>query len=299
MKNKLLPLTFIGLLILALIPFLQYARNDYKSIKIEDEMKDNCYNNQNGFELTSEHCNYIINYEHPKIDTLTLFNQSISTNIFDIFLYVAPLFIMLCSIWTIIKEYQSGFFKKNLIRINYQTYLKRTLHTAYKSAFILPIIMIFLFGISYLLAGHFDYTVATNLGYSTFSVNNLSHPFIFIVSYILNKFFFSIFYINLALLFMYKNRNILVSILESYLFFIAIEIINEVLISDLIFYKVFHINIGYLLYILDCYSYAGINRLAYLFISFLYAFISFAVLYLIYKNKEKTIIQSEFLKVFD
>ena len=53
MKNKLLPLTFIGLLILALIPFLQYARNDYKSIKIEDEMKDNCYNNQNGFELTS------------------------------------------------------------------------------------------------------------------------------------------------------------------------------------------------------------------------------------------------------
>ena len=86
-------------------------------------------------------------------------------------------------------------------------------------------------------------------------------------AYILNKFFFSIFYINLALLFMYKNRNILVSILESYLFFIAIEIINEVLISDLIFYKVFHINIGYLLYILDCYSYAGINRLAYLFIS--------------------------------
>ncbi len=299
MKNKLLPLTFIGLLVLAFIPFLQNAINDYKTIQLENRLKNDCYNNQNGFELESEHCNYIINYQHPKIDTLTIFNQSISSIIFDIFIYVAPLFIMLCSIWTIIKEYQSGFFKKYLIRLNYPTYLKKTLLTAYKSAFILPIIMIFLFGISYFLAGHFDYTAAINLGYSTFKIDNLSHPFIFMFSFILNKFFFSLFYINLGLLFMYKNRNILVAILESYLFFIAIEIINEVLISSLLFYKILHISIGYNLYILDCYSDAGINTLVYLGISFLYAFISFVVLYFVYKNKEKTIIQSELLKESD
>ena len=87
MKNKLLPLTFIGLLVLAFIPFLQNAINDYKTIQLENRLKNDCYNSQNGFELESEHCNYIINYQHPKIDTLTIFNQSISSIIFDIFAF--------------------------------------------------------------------------------------------------------------------------------------------------------------------------------------------------------------------
>ena len=74
------------------------------------------------------------------------------------------------------------------------------------------------------------------------------------------------------------------------------EIINEILISGIIFHNILKINIYSLLNILDIYSYKGVfGFISYLFVSIGLALSSFIVALKILKNKEKTFIKCEFI----
>ena len=104
----------------------------------------------------------------------------------------------------------------------------------------------------------------------------------------------SILYINLGLISLRKSKNIIITILEAYLLFIGIEIFLEVFLNNFILYSIFGINLFGFLNILDIYTFSyTIGLIPYLSLSFTIVLLSFIVLKLLYKNKEKTFIEWE------
>ena len=153
-----------------------------------------------------------------------------------------------------------------------------------------PLIILFVF--SYLYSGHFNYTYLINSGgYYSFYVD--ANPIIFIILYILCIFLFFIFFTNLGLIVVRKNHNIIVVIIESFLLFIVVDIILElllgVIISNILFngfssrFNIVNIlNIGY-----------AQNVFEMLLLPISLVIISFILVIIIYKKKEKFIIDCE------
>ena len=179
-----------------------------------------------------------------------------------------------------------------LDRKSYFLFLKNNIINCYKKIWIIMVPLIILFVFSYLYSGHFNYTYIINSGgYYSFYVD--ANPIIFIILYILCIFLFFIFFTNLGLIVVRKNHNIIVVIIESFLLFIVVDIILElllgVIISNILFngfssrFNIVNIlNIGY-----------AQNVFEMLLLPISLVIISFILVIIIYKKKEKFIIDCE------
>lgn len=290
MKNKAL---LIGFIIIFSI-FLYSICFNYKIYK--DDIKnynlivDKCNNNM----LSDEICNNISD-DYPKVDAYTFTYRVINDSLEVI--YVFPLVIILSAVWNISKEFKNGYVKSYLQRKNYKSYLKHIFKNSYKAALIIPISLIIVFIISYLITGTLDYSYILGTSYTTWDVKYLDNFNLFYIGYLLNKLFLGIFFVNLGLMFIRKNKSTIIAILEAFITFLAIEIVNEIIITKLLFTKLLHINVGFLFNIFDSYSYYMLpSEVTYLLLSVLYAVISFVIVIIYYKNKEKLIIDCEILK---
>ncbi len=295
LKNKAILISFLILLTITFIGSAKYYIN-YKKIDNNIKlMKKECIN-ENNKDIKCEQILKLEN-EYKKFDTYTTFYSLITDKPIDILFILGPLFIIIPSIWYISKEMKSSYIKYYSIRKGYKNYLKHLFKNAYKSIFIIPIVMLILFLIAgFISHWNFDYTYALTHSYSTYDEQYLINFIPFFIIFIINLILFSIFYANLGLLFINKNKSTLVSIIESYLTFLSIEIINEVLITGVLFYKILHIPIQSILNIYDIYSYKGVyGYFPFLLVGLIYAFLSFIVVFIKYKNKEKTIINCEII----
>ena len=211
---------------------------------------------------------------------------------------IAPLFVIIPSIYDFHKELHSGFIKNCLMRTSYKKYIvKLYLKSLSKSIFILPVFIIILLLMCCVKTGNISFGSGINYyGYFTsppiqFGNIIIKFMFCYLAGIILN----SIFYLNLGIIFVKKNSNIFVSIILAFISFIVIDIIGEGFIGGLLFAKILGIHHYQDFFnLFNVWVYDGIKNLGLCLLYYLaLSIISCLVVYFYYKNKEDVIIEIE------
>lgn len=293
-------LIFIGLII-----FEIWCAFDFYTL-----YKDNkkAYNNliveceKGQIDISKEACESIIQKGEPVVpDTISFFFIVIMNTGLDKIQLIAPMLIIIMSSYTFYRKYKTNFYKNELIRTSYKKYLKKAYLNALKSIWLFPVSLVILFIVCFLLSGHFDLDKTLSYWAEGSIPINISHirnfiPFIFI--YILNIVLNSWFYVNLSLIPIKKNFNLIVSVLSSYILFLFCDIFLEVIVGVIIFEKYLQIHQASNIFnLFNYWVYDGINKISSLTIFTIYnlviVIISFVILYIIYRNKEDVVIESE------
>ena len=201
---------------------------------------------------------------------------------------------MIPTIWYVTRYLISKMVINELTRESYHKILKKLALYAYKSSLILPLIIVVgsILIILYTKDFNFDYAI---LNSSTgWSQDVMSRPILFLVLYILNVLFHCVIYINIALIVIRKNHNFFIAAFLSFLTYIGIELFQEVFMENILLYIVFKSNIGVVFNILNIFSFNdSYGLLIIIFSSFIMMLISFLIVCLAYKNKEKIVIDCE------
>lgn len=192
------------------------------------------------------------------------------------------------SLYYISKYLKNGIIKNELTRKTFKKCKINLLAISYKGALILPIIAIVMFVLSY----------ANTKTFETFNMQDIiwensttTNPYLFIIMYLINITIHSILYCNISLCIVRKKHNYYVSSILSYLTFIAIELILELGINTILLGKIFKINLGVILSIFNVLAFNdSYGVLAPLVVPTIMLCISYVLLYFMYKDKEKLII---------
>lgn len=305
-KNNLkIQLLLSTIIFVGLVVFEIWSAFDFYNL-----YKDNkkAYNNliveceKGQIDISKEACQSIIQKGEPVVpDTISFFFIVIMNTGLDKLQLIAPLLIIIIASYTFYRKYKTSFYKNELIRTSYKKYLKDAYLKALKSIWLFPLSLLILFIVCYLLSGHFNLDKTLSYwseGSIPISISHIRNfvPFIFI--YIFNIILNSWFYVNLALIPIKKNFNLVVSNLSSYILFLFCDIFLEVIVGVIIFEKYLKIHHASNIFnLFNYWVYDGIIEVSSLTIFTIYnlgiAIISFIILYIIYRDKEDVIIESE------
>lgn len=237
-------------------------------------------------------------FEKPFIpDTVTVFSDIMWNYSTAYIVLVAPIVIVLASLWKVNQELKSGFFKNVLLRKDYKTYVKKMIISAYKNIWILPAFVLAVFFFSYLISGNFDYERSMSI-YSDYLLMDKKYldilP-IFMLTFLTVIALHSIMYINFGFLAMKKNANFLVTLILSYLLFFLFQIFIVIGISGLLLANL--LDIHYTVNSLSLFSiwnYRGVYNLPFMLCySLLLAGGSTILVFYEYRDKEEVIIENE------
>ena len=293
-RNYLLILAYIIPIILIVISFHRFY-TEYYSIQQYEEYKVACQ------ELKDERSCAIFqaikesNEQFKSTDTMTFFFEILYHYIDSYIVVLGPLLVIIQTVHFLHKEFSSGFIKNELIRMSYSKYQKKVYLTSLKSAIVLPFIIITIFIISAFIT-NFNFS-PPNWVYkiSVYNQTNYDNFFLYLLSSCLIVYFMGIFYSNITLAFLNKSKNSLLVTIFSYLCFFVCVILFDVG-GSIILIRIlkFSPSISVYLNIFDYWHINGEdNYLWFIVISFLLAFISYFVDKLIYKKKERTMIEVE------
>lgn len=211
---------------------------------------------------------------------------------------IAPLFVIVPSIYDFHKKLHSGFIKNCLTRTSYRKYIKCLyLEALLKSVIILPTFIIILLLLCCAKTGNISFGSGINYyGYYTsppmqFEKNILTFMSYYLIGIILN----SIFYMNLGIIFIKKNSNVFVAIILAFISFIILDIIGEGFIGGLILAKTFNIHHYQDLFnLFNVWVYDGIKNLNLCILYYIaLLFITGLIVYLQYRKKEDVLIETE------
>lgn len=238
-------------------------------------------------------CESYLNEPYQKPDTITSFFYILCHYNLNLLQVIGPIFIIIPAIWNFHKKLKSGYIKNSLTRESYQIYMTKEILNSMKCTIIFPIMILFLFIGCYIISGHFDYSQFKSM--LVINEKFLDNLVLTMIVYLINIILHSIFYINLGLIFCKKNRNILVSIISSFICFILLDIFFEVFLGSFLFGKIFKLN-GFvsLFNLFGIWIYTDYTSLVSLVVfSWLFAVISFVILVIKYRNKENVVICCE------
>lgn len=262
--------------------------NDRETKQLSIEIKERCkVILEKGIE--NEDCLNIVNREEFKRDTLTTFYEI--TNESDyiyIYYFTIPFLIILSSLYNVSKKFKGGEIKNRLTRESYNSYIKDVFKDSYKSVIIWPLISVYMFLFSYAISGTFE---VAPINVTTFSAEILSHPALFIFSYLLNTILMSIFYINIGLFLVPENRSYLVTVIETIMVYFGITLTNTFFIIGFLL-RNFKKGEKYFDFF-DMYTYHDRELIPFNLLCLGVASISSLVVYLKYRNKEKIVIKLE------
>lgn len=241
---------------------------------------------------TNELCLNIVNNKEYHKDTLSVYYDIVNNNDYsNVYYLLLPFLIIASSLYSVSRRYKYQEIKNFITRQDYNSYIKNIIKDSYKSVLIWPIITIYLFIVSYLISGTFDTSGIVSNEIITFPIEMLSHPFMFIISYLLNTIFMSIFYINIALILAPFNRNYIVSVIESVMVYFGLVLFNTFFVIGILLKKIKYAS-GYLDFF-DMYTYIDRELIPFNILCFLLMLISYICLRIRYSNKEKIIIELE------
>lgn len=286
-ENKIFLFICLIFLVLGFIAIYNYIID----VKKQKDTYDNIYNEcQNGL-LEEEICN---NYSEPlknrdSINTfgyITLVYESIS-----VLQIVAPLLIIIASMWNFHKYLRHGFFINSLSRIGYKDSMKKLYKNALISAFILPVFLFIIFIVSCIISGNFDYEYGiSHYGFDAFGMENSKHWIIFMIVYLFNFILHGIFWINIGIYNSKYNKNVVIGIIISYIEYFLIFVIFEVVFCNTIFY-----GTKYMAYfsLSNIWAYSYVTLIGMTLLSLSLAILSTFIVYLTYRNKEKVLVELE------
>lgn len=292
--------TFIICLMLILwvaLCSIQYKNDFDKNVDAYYKLVELC--NEENKVMSDESCHTVITNGKPVMpDTFTIFFQLLINSNLSLIQLLGPIIVIILASYSFSREYNTGFFKNIIQRMSYKNYLKSIILRTYKYIWILPIFLIIIFIFSFLISGHFNVDLTLSYWpeyYIPISIMAIKNIFPFMIIFILNVIFNSIFYANIALITIKKSNNYIISVISSYLIFIFCDIFLEVLVGILILEKILHISGASNLFSLFNYLvYEGIpNIYLYTIYCFTLVIVSLVVVICVYHNKEEVIMKSE------
>ena len=284
-NNKVLLISFMILFMFTTFLGIKVIINDKDSEDLSIKVKEMCKETLKT-DPTNEICLKALNEEKTKRDTLTTFNEILNDSEYSFIYFLAvPFLIIMSSMYEISKRFKSGEIKNRLTRESYNNYIKDVFKSSYKSILLWPLITIYVLVFSYIISGTFEVSAET----IAFTKEILSHPALFIFSYLLNTILMSIFYINIGLILVPENRNYLVTVIETIMVYYGITLTNTFFIISFVL-KDFKDSEKYFDFF-DMYTYNDRELIPFNLLCLGVSLISSLLVYLKYKNKEKIIIK--------
>ena len=286
-NNKVLLISFMILFMFTTFLGIKVIINDKDSEDLSIKVKEMCKETLKT-DPTNEICLKALNEEKTKRDTLTTFNEILNDSEYSFIYFLAvPFLIIMSSMYEISKRFKSGEIKNRLTRESYNNYIKDVFKSSYKSILLWPLITIYVLVFSYIISGTFEVSAET----IAFTKEILSHPALFIFSYLLNTILMSIFYINIGLILVPENRNYLVTVIETAMVYFGITLTNTFFIISFVLKNIKNAENYFDFF--DMYTYHDRELIPFNLLCLGVAFISSLVVYLKYRNKEKIVIKLE------
>lgn len=244
---------------------------------------------RNDFGLSLEVCNELLQFKTPTNSAIYFFESVFSGSLLSlIFPYFVPLLIMFPIVLFISELSRSKFVKNFSLRNNYKGFVKYIYGFSYKHIFLIPLFIIILFLICALFTNNLDPSADVYFMLISNDLPNIFNSKISIIIYILILLLNMGIYINISLFILSKNKNFLISLIESYLFVYLIWCISEIIIG-VNFQHLFNISTNYFS-LVSIFRWRGIdNPYLYLFINILWFTTTLAMSLCGFKNKEKYI----------
>lgn len=295
---KFFSLTILLLLIIWIVSCsIQYKHDYTRNVNAYHQLVELC--NMPNSEVSEATCNTILSNGKPVMpDTFTVFFQLLINSNLSLIQLIAPIIVIVLASYSFSHEYYTGFYKNVLLRMSYKEYFKYIILKTYKCIWILPAFIVILFVCSFTISGHFDVNLTLSYwpeNYIPISISVIKNFFPFMIIFLLNIIFNSLFYANLSLIPIKKSNNYIISVISSYLLFIFCNIFLEVFIGILLLEKYAHISQASGIFnLFNCWVYDSIPSIPlYTIYCFLLAVISFIVVIYIYHDIEEVVIESE------
>ncbi|MBQ8472897.1 MAG: hypothetical protein IJ501_05285 [Bacilli bacterium] len=291
LKNNLL----IILIFTFLLSFITYKTLDYKqeyelSFKSEQSYySEKCSNTTNISERETEICKQwqLSLEEMEKPDFFETLSNIISSKI-SILDSICILFLVIPSLFLINQIFKDQVLINMLTRESYSKFLRKLFTKVYRYIWLFPTLLIIFIGLL------LSFT-KLNLSIDVFSSND--NPILFLICYVLNSLIVSGIYLNIALISLRYKHNYVVSCITSFIVYLALVLFFQIGIDYVLIQNTLEIDglVGLFTMtgIFDVNTWRELSILPILLINIsLYIILSLGV-YLIYKNKEKLIIDCE------
>lgn len=233
--------------------------------------------------------------EFEQLDVITLTSIIVEHYSFASLQYFSPLIIAIAVAGMFHSHLKSGMFENYLLRMDYKKYLRKIYRISLKAPLIMPVALIVIFLISCLITGfNFD-TSSVNSNMSVYSAWKYEHFFLYGAMICLIQVFMSLVYANITLYCCRKNKNLLVAIVMSYIFFLVLDLFVYLVLYSLILNRIFGIK-----ELTDYFNIAGYwffkedsNGTIPLIVAFSLQLVSFLGLHQIFKRKERLVLEYE------
>lgn len=266
-----------------------YACEKYLSID-DDFEKEEFISKYDYLVFSNDNCQKITSYGTLPNSAFNIFEEFLEEDNF-IFPFFIPIIVLSPFLYLISREIKNKVVKNYCLRDDYKKYISHIFKVAYKNIFIIPMIVILTFIISYFLSGK-NMNTSADFGLN-FILPNLSFidNSIFPILYIVTLFLGMGLYINVGLIILTKNKSFLVSVLESELVIFLIWCFSYIVFGNI--FNVFGINSNNF-NLLSIYNWAAVdNMYIYFGINLFMFLITLIVVIISYKNKEKLIMICE------
>lgn len=239
-----------------------------------------------------EWCEEILKNKDVELDFYTVFADALTWQVQYIGL-VAFLIVVIPTMIKVCKKLKYKQIINSNSRESYHSFLKKLLKTAYQYIWVLALLsLIMMIPIMMNTSLNPEYAIIKSHG--MWQSNIIYHPVLFVIAYLINVTLYSMIFVHIALLVARKQQKTIPCIIISYVLYLAIEIFLETVVKVIIFQRIFHSEFGMIFNIINVF---GMNDLygvgTLLLVNLCMVLISFALVYLAYKNKEKFVIQCE------
>lgn len=275
------------LLSLFLLEFNSFVKN-YELLQINTNIEiEKCLNSNAENDDYKKFCDELLNQTKHPIDFYTIFGNTFVYSFRNVS-YFLFLFVSVPALLYISYYFKNRIIFTELTRKNYKDIKKSLFFHAYSSSLIIPFVAIIGILVCYMYTKTFDYSYAVYNSSSLWTVNTMKNSFLFIVLYILNIFFHSVLYINISLCVVRKYHNYFIALILSYLIFIATESILEIGFYGIIFTSLLKTDFGYIFNIMNFMRFNDFHNVVFpIIVPFILMILSFIVLHMMYRNKEK------------
>lgn len=227
------------------------------------------------------------------LDTITLFFNNIGNTSFHLLGFCAPLFVIVPTVYYFFRKIKSIDIKNVLVRESYHKMFLKEYLKALRSTFIIPIFLVILFILTYFQSGNFDidYTfLHGGASYVFAGEENIRNYLTFIPVYFLVLWLHSIFWANIGILSVKKNKSVAVSSIIAFVIYFLIFIVMEVFVGMIVSNEsVIYPYLGFG----NIWLHYNVTSFGMIITGFLLVIISTILVLLSYKNKEKIILECE------
>lgn len=211
--------------------------------------------------------------------------------------FIIPLLFLVIAIYPIYLEFKSKNIKNILMRSSYKEFMKSNYKKILLFSLVIPLFLVFVFLLCFAITKSLDINKYVLMyGEDAYTVDavfrsNLTKYYFF---YFINIYLLFVFIGNIGLFFVRKSHNFAIVLISSMITYILIDFITEIVISRLIVFFVFKVDLYNLLNLLNFWDNHNVLSMEFRFIFILLLVFIFSIInYFWYNNKEMVLVESQ------